>query len=189
MKVFSHRSHSYSPLALSTYCSGSGSSSWIENWFGSKPIWSIVSDSLYPAGMKLSSFPLSLNPSSKIVFFSVDCSFSSFILQRFSAAILASFSMHTSQVKSVGATHFSASKKSRWISLLFLQWMHFFSFEIFFSWSFLWSLKLYEMNYLMNFYRWIKKLEATKVYNILSIIYADSCFYIFRCVLSLASLY
>ena len=144
LKVFSHRSHSYSPLAFRTYCSGSGSSSWIENWFGSKPILSIVSDSLYPAGMKLSSFPLSLNPSSKILFFSVESfSFSiSFIL--FCAAILSSFSLQISQVKSLGATHFSASKKFKWTSVDFLQWMHFFSFEIFFSWSFLWSLKSYE---------------------------------------------
>ena len=144
LKVFSHRSHSYSPLAFRTYCSGSGSSSWIENWFGSKPILSIVSDSLYPAGMKLSSFPLSLNPSSKMLFFSVESfSFSiSFIL--FCAAILSSFSLQIWQVKSVGASHFSASKKSRWISVVFLQWMHFFPFEIFFSWSFLWSLKSYE---------------------------------------------
>lgn len=153
-KFFSHRSHSYSPLAFRTYCSGSGSSSWIENWFGSKPILSIVSVSLYPAGLKLSSFPLSLNPSSKILFFSADWSLSiSFVL--FWAAILSSFSLQIWQVKSVGATHFSASKKSRWISVVFLQWIHFFSFGILFSWSFLWSLKSYERSsFLILNYSW-----------------------------------
>ena len=143
LKVFSHRSHSYSPFAFNMYCPGSGSSSWIENWFGSKPILSVVSVSLYPAGAKLSSFPLSLNPSSRMPFFSVipSCTFSCIL---FASVILLIFSLQTSQVKSVGAFQISASKKSKWISVVFLQWMHLFSFEIFFSWSFLWSSKQYE---------------------------------------------